>query len=204
MINGILKTIAPPKCGSEYLSRVVKRNRVLRPYDDGEQFVVFVTRHPLDRLVSTWAFFCVSEARPKHQFRKYLQDPGDLESDWLTWEQFQAKFIEKKDYEAHLRPQNFNFRDAEHIDYFIPLDELNNHLLTLQEGFPEVNFDLDIVSRHVSKRDKDWRNYIDEDSQFYREAMRFYKTDWVLYNTSKNQNFTLAETIDRWRLRNRT
>ena len=127
-----------PKVASSSMSAAVDDYRRVSTTEEGREFRFAAVRHPLDRLVSAWAFFC---RRPiKHGLTGWVSgDPFDA---------FLGVVLERPQADKHVRPQ---------VDYLHPDMGLVAPLESLSEAWAGLGLG-EIPVKNATARN-DWRGY---------------------------------------------
>jgi len=193
-VNNELKIITSPKAAQSYLSHVMKKCEPTALSDnDSHVFTIFVIRHPMDRLVSTWTFFSGHKEFGHRQFPAYYHPDNTP----LTFEEFCRMRIDEGVVEGHLRYQYEALEAARHVDYFCTLEDFDDVLIILAKEFPHLSIDDNAGRHNQSERDPDWRSYLE--GQDLIDLQRIHAIDTVLYNLAKKFPLTLEEALAEWR-----
>ncbi len=146
--------------------------------EDGVYRVMCV-RHPLDRLVSTWAFFCKSHSDKLVDETK-MADCGYYRG--MSFEEFCEIYEEMYECNMHTVPQVF-FTGGHYIHHLFPLEKLNEAWAELSDLFGKDLVHPKIAEvGHQSKRGP-WQGYyspkmqtsllglLQDDLDLYEEAV---------------------------------
>lgn len=175
IVAGGLRYHLVPKVASSSITQAIKINpqRSVFPEEVGEGHRFMVVRHPLDRLVSMWTFFCFDHDR--------LNSNGIGELGY-TWEMPFDKFLEnvyvQYPYNQHTEKQVV-LKGPHYIHDLIRLENLQSFWPTLQEKFPGLR-----PLGHNHKTDhKPWQEYYSPEQR--KEAEEVFKEDIKLYEGAK-------------------
>ena len=163
VLPGHLRIHFAPKCASAAINSGVHGSgyHPAFPDDEGPEPRFMAVRHPLDRIVSAWAFFCDDE---KNFISKQhsLQDLGYKFK--MTFEEFLPICLRWHYKNAHTRKQ-IVFAGPYHIDYLVNLENLDNVWGELQKKIPLLK---PMNRSHVSVH-KPWEEYYSNESRSYAE-----------------------------------
>lgn len=140
-----------PKVASSAISAAMRGTGYKHafPEDAGDEWRFMAVRHPLDRIVSAWAFFTLNEEKIQGQHDMvalgyhYGQKFGD----------FLSIVLEKHDMNAHTRAQAA-FAGPHRIDEVVRLDRLPRAWAELEMRYPVRPLRLLNKSEHA-----DWESY---------------------------------------------
>jgi hypothetical protein len=131
------------------------------PEEEGPEYRFMAVRHPLDRIVSAWAFFCTG-------------DDGDIKDqpDFLAlgyafgmpFEAFLEICLERHVSNGHTRMQSA-FAGPHKIDFMCPLSRLHEGWEGLRSVFPSLR---SLGHRHKTKRAA-WQDYFTPETQALAE-----------------------------------
>lgn len=175
IVAGGLRYHLIPKVASSTLTRAIKiqPQRAAFPEEVGEQHRFMVVRHPLDRLVSMWTFFCFDPDR--------LQSNGIGEIGYereMPFDKFLELVYDKYDLNQHTQKQ-VTFKGPHYVHDIVKLENLNSFWPTLQKKFDGLR-DLG----HFHKTDhKPWQEYYSPEQK--KEAEFVFKEDLKLYKGAK-------------------
>lgn len=82
---------------------------------------MMVVRHPCDRAVSAWSFFCLKN--PSIPIHDYMEELGYKKL--MTWDEFYPVFVDKYEHNIHTMPQ-VEYTGGHEIDYLVAIEDLNN------------------------------------------------------------------------------
>lgn len=120
-----------------------------------------VVRHPLDRIVSAWAFFCKDDPT---RIDYVLKDIGYQLG--MTFDAFLEICLKRHHENRHTRKQVY-FAGPHKIDHLCPLERLSEDWALLRERFPNLN---SIEHNHISEHDH-WSSYYDSSQRKAAEAV---------------------------------
>ena len=146
-----------PKVASYAIRSAMKRAKTANPNEDIPGFRFMVVRHPLERLVSCWAFFGHNRGMAFEDFwgvcrQNYMQD-------------------------VHTMPQAC-FTGGRRMDRRVRLEALNEEWDKIREKFPRLGR---IKQRNASEHGP-WQAYFTPDIQ--AEAEEIYAADLALYRSA--------------------
>ena len=129
LIDG-LRVHTVPKVGSASIDKALRRftNRHASPDEPGEEYRWMVVRHPLDRLVSAWAYFCKKDGPPKT-----MQGIGTFS--WMPFGEWLERVLPDPSVNSHVQPQ-VDFKGPFRMDRLCRLENLNSEWKALRGRFP--------------------------------------------------------------------
>jgi hypothetical protein len=146
------------------------------PQEDGDEYRWMCVRHPLDRLVSCWAFFCRSESDHEIRGQHDLLLLGYYHG--MPFAAFLDVALKQHNKNAHTRKQSI-YAGGQTFDRLCRLHNLDREWAKLQAKFPYLTRPMMVV--HKSNH-SDWQDYY-TDAQ--REAAeREFSDDLALYESS--------------------
>lgn len=142
------------------------------PEDPGDEYRFMIVRHPLDRLVSAWSFFCdplrtTMENNPEFQRIGYWKGMG--------FDDFLEIALKRHGDNIHTRKQ-INYAGPHEIDLLVPLENLPEAWEMLSQKFDYLK---PLVHNHTSNRKRDWKDYYDYDTR--KAAESIFEEDIELY-----------------------
>lgn len=173
-IRGHVRVHSAPKVASDGIARALQglpgfsRERVDQ---SGPEYRFGLVRHPLDRLVSGWAYFCRDHRLNNQQ---QLRDIGYRHD--MTFAEFLEVAIRSHWQNQHTRRQ-VDFIGAQHFDRLARLENLTAEWDALMRRFP-------VLTKHVNRintstRSPKWAQYYTKDMR--RRAESAYAADMDLY-----------------------
>lgn len=168
-----------PKCASASISAAMHRSGYVHafPEDEGPEPRLMAVRHPLDRIVSAWAFFC-SPDTPED----VTKQPGLIRIGYykgMPFNDFLDVCLERHNENAHTRKQSI-FAGPHEIDWPVRLDQLPDVWEKMREKFGLKA----MVHSHKSAHD-DWVNYYDEASR--KRAEKKFAEDVDLFRAATGE-----------------
>ena len=124
VVPGMVRVHLIPKVASEAIYKAFhqeKRAHLETPEENGGEFRLVVVRHPLDRLVSNWAYFCrgsPTELNGQPQIRKLGY------TDNMAFDDFLEVALEQHEQNVHTRAQ-VEFIGPHKVDRLVPLHRLD-------------------------------------------------------------------------------
>lgn len=163
-----------PKVGTASMSHafhgVPYRNAF--PDEEGPGFRFMAVRHPLDRIVSAWAYFCNAETTHEIGSQPGLLAMGCYFG--MPFSEFLAICLKRHDENPHTRTQ-VQFAGPHRIDWLCPLDDVPDAWELLRQRFGYLR---PLTHKHRSHR-APWEKYYDEDSRERAETV--FADDVALY-----------------------
>lgn len=146
------------------------------PTEDSDDYRVMVVRHPLDRMVSSWAFF--TQKRSKHALHGYLKsnyckDPNNS----MLFKEWCKGVMENYSYDPHFDKQVI-FTGGQTIDALIKMENLNTEWPIIAKRFKLPNMLYENSSEHNF-----WRGYYTPELK--AEAEEVFSEDIILYNDAR-------------------
>lgn len=174
MVADGLRVHICPKVGTASIShafhQVPYRNTF--PDEAGGEFRFMPVRHPLDRIVSAWAYFCNAET--PHEISS---QPGLLGMGYyfgMPFTEFLDICLKRHDENPHTRTQ-VQFAGPHPFDWLCPLDDLPDAWEVMRERFDYLK---PLVHNHRSHRTV-WEKYYDEEMR--ERAERVFADDLSLF-----------------------
>jgi len=154
VLPGIVRIHFTPKCASASISAALHGTGYKHDFPDGEgtEPRFMAVRHPLDRIVSAWAFFC--ENQPDVDRQPGLKAIGYYYG--MPFEEFLELCLKRHYENAHTRAQSI-FAGPHKIDWLVPLYLLPERWEELRKRFPQANI-RQINPSHKSEH-KPWQDY---------------------------------------------
>ncbi len=176
VLRGGLRVHLIPKVAHSQLAHAINdrenqsRTVVTEPSEDKRLMVV---RHPLDRIVSAYTFFC--KTRLDYPFNKGMENIGYTRE--MTFDEFLHNLLKRHSENCHTIKQ-IEYTGGHEIDYLIPIEKLN-------EAWPEIakryNLKaLEVDKRNASNRNGGWEEYYTDEQRELAEEV--FKEDLELYN----------------------
>ncbi len=148
-----------------------------------------VVRQPMDRLQSNFCYWTQGVHAPTANNGRYAVDGRHL-----TFKEYCDKVCKYR-FEVHTQDQHEDMRHVGNIHYFLPLEDLDEAIITVGFKFPTICTRQSDEHLNMSDRSVDW--FADEDA-LREKCERSYSVDMCLYGTAKSSLLTLEEAIDRW------
>ena len=162
-----------PKVGHTTISQLIagKNPKHIIPSEDVPGFRFMCVRHPLDRIVSAWAFFTSRPVFHEHMERiGYKKDMSF--SEWLDF------CLDKYGENVHTDKQIL-FTGGHEIDFLVPLEDLDEAWKLLSGRFK-----LPSMKRFNASIHKPWEEYYDHKQKAAAEIV--FSEDMELYNKALN------------------
>jgi len=175
-LAGQIRVHTAPKVASDAVVKALhglhgwSRERV---DDAGPEYRFGVVRHPLDRLVSGWAYFCLGD-RMKNQ--PALREIGYF--DRMPFEEFLRIATASHWMNQHTRKQ-VDFIGSQPFDRLVRIENLTDAWEDLRKIFPNIRR---IVRRNTSEHGH-WKTYFSADMAEFAE--RVYSEDLALYHRAE-------------------
>ena len=147
-------------------------HRLATPQEEGNEYRFMVVRHPLDRIVDAWAFFCTRDVPRIHHDMHDLGYRLDM-----TFGEFLEHLLKKHDKNIHTQKQVL-FTGGHKIDFLCPIHKLNDVWKDLAKKF-NLN---ELPERYNWIERGPWEEYY-TDEQRERAELEF-KEDIELYQQS--------------------
>jgi len=143
----------------------------------GEEYRWMCVRHPLDRLVSAWAFFCNSETDAEITGQHDIEPLGYY---WgMPFDEFLDLALEKHDLNNHTKMQ-VTFAGPHEFDKLARFENLAVEWEKLRKHIPYLH-----KLKHTHKSEHDaWMDYY-EDSKMWNKAMDTFRADVELYGKAE-------------------
>lgn len=154
------------------IMRGIEKRRT-SPYEKSKDYRFMVVRHPLDRLVSSWHFFCKGGA-PKDLVSP-IHDLGYKRG--LTWTDFLELVKKDKDCNIHITDQ-YKFAGDKKIDMLTPIERLDEHWEILRTKFTYLP---EMIHENPTDHKEWWWYYTDKERA---EMEELFMTDKVLYSVA--------------------
>ncbi len=133
-----------------------REHTVFEAKNDVEGRRLMVVRHPCDRAVSAWAYFCHGQ---NGKLQDFMTDLGFKPR--MRWDAFFEVFKNAYPHNAHLCQQDL-FRCGHEIDLLVPIEKLNDTWKELRKEYPE----LPVLTCANASEHKHWEEYVDN-AQLY-------------------------------------
>jgi len=140
------------------------------PEEEGNEYRFMVVRHPLDRIVSTWAFFC---CRPVRNMQDYMEKIGYKLK--MSFDDFLDLLLLKHKENVHTQKQIL-FTGGYEMNELCPIEHLNNRWDQLAERF-NLN---KLPQSHNTSVHNHWKEYYSNEQCQRTEGI--FKEDLDLYN----------------------
>lgn len=138
--------------------------------EEGPEYRFGVVRHPLDRLLSCFSFFCLSDRLKNHPgMREIGYRPG------MSWVEFLSIALQRHNDNEHTRFQAV-FMGPHRFDRLARLENLGAAWAELRERFPVI--ERDVAVSHQSSHG-DWRDAYDAGLRRWAELV--FAADLDLY-----------------------
>lgn len=143
------------------------------PEVDGDEYRWMCVRHPLDRLVSCWAFFCNSEDDSEIRGQHDVMSLGYYHG--MPFDEFMDIALEKHELNAHTRKQ-LRYAGSHGFDHLCKFENLAEEWRKLQARFPFLKKPLPMT--HKSNH-RNWKMYYTDEQR--QRAEDVYADDLDLY-----------------------
>ena len=186
-----------PGVASTSIGYALKKHTNVEEYSrkPDDVFVLGVTRHPYDRLVSVYQYFCRSADGGRLHNAEMLTKAGLF---WnMPWETFLANMRHHSYMSMHTAEQGWWWKDIT-PDYMVAIEDLGSSWKKLQEFCLELS---DLPKEHLNKVEHGpWEEHFNHE-QTVRFAPQL-QGDLEVYSTAKESKTTLAKAYKAWRLKN--
>ena len=176
VVDGGLRVHLIPKNAHSNIALAIGDRQIGTRHDVSEESDdkrLAVIRHPLDRIVSAYEFFC--HTRVELPFNDGMKVLGYKRE--MTFDEFLEHLLENYEKNVHTQKQ-VDFIGGQEIDYLIPIEKLAEFWPTI-----EKEFNLPALSEKHANRsavEKPWASYYTEESR--AKAEHVFKEDVELYN----------------------
>lgn len=167
VIPGLRVHTAPKVASTALLGAVPTSRRQAYPEEWGEEHRFMVVRHPLDRLVSTWAFFLAQKDRPNEMTAIGYEQP-------CQFEEFLSYCLEIHDANQHTRAQ-WLYSGPWIIQQPVRYENLADGWNDLRRQFPVLG---ELSVKNASDHGE-WRGYYSTRQRI--EAEKMFAADMALY-----------------------
>jgi len=182
VVPGLVVVHLIPKVASASLYRAfhMEKRAYLTGVNDGSGFRVIVVRHPLDRLVSIWSYFCrgsETNLSGQPQVRKlgyYVGQPFSEFVDVCCVQHWKNN---------HTRMQ-VHFAGEQEADLYCPFEHLHAGWQRLRERCPDVKLMRELPHSHPSQH-RGWQEYYDR--ELADKAERVFAPDMALYEKAEQK-----------------
>jgi len=176
MVVGGLRIHLCPKVATTSIARAYEHLEFCYEYpeDAGPEYRFMPVRHPLDRMVSAWAFFC-------HGGKQALRGQPELQAigcyDGMPFAKFAELCLVHHECNIATRMQT-KYRGPHKIDEFCPSENLDQRWPSLRDKFPFLR---PLRWANSSNHDR-WLSYFTPDLMTRSEKV--FADDMALYETS--------------------
>lgn len=176
VVPGVLRVHHAPKVASASISAAMHGAYTQHAFSDeaGPEYRWGVVRHPLDRLVSAWAFFC-RDGRIRNQ-------PGLFVigyEDGMRFVEFLRLALVRHNDNNHTRFQAC-FLGPHKFDRLGRFENLGDEWAALRKRFPVITRD---IPWHHKTNHPDWRDMYDTEVKRYAELV--FAADLALYEAAE-------------------
>lgn len=158
-VPGRLRVHLCPKVASRSMFEAFHQERQASVTDvngDGGEWRFHCVRHPLDRLVSLWSYFCVGDGlRGQPQVEKLGYWKGQ------AFPEFLDVVCERHDQNIHTRMQ-VAFRGPRDADQLIRYERLGEEWTDLVRRFPDIKIMRELPRIHQTSH-RTWMDYYTDD-----------------------------------------
>ena len=174
VVKGGLRVHLIPKVAHSALSYSIRDKQLYRtsPEEDSEDTRFMVVRHPLDRIVSAWSFFC--KERHHAPFNEGMAKLGYSRT--MSFSEFLDHLLEHHDKNVHTMKQ-IKFTGGQDIHILIPIEKLNEKWPELVEAYGLSPFQNSLAN---SSQHEDWMSYYTPEQRVQTEEV--FQEDLNLYN----------------------
>lgn len=170
VIPGLRVHTVPKVASTAILGAMPTIRRQAYPEEWGDEYRFMVVRHPLERLVSTWAFF-LKDTRPNELTAIGYEQP-------CQFEEFLSYCLEIHDANQHTRAQ-WLYSGPWVLDQMVRYERLAEGWAELREQFPVLG---DLPVKNRSDHDT-WQGYYS--TRMKIEAEKMFAADMALYEMAK-------------------
>jgi len=180
LVPGLVRVHLCPKVASASLYKAFhqeKRAYLTSAKDDGGEFRFWTIRHPLDRLVSLYSYFCLGFGlNGQPQVAKLGYSKG------MAFEDFLEVIFVRHWENIHTRKQ-IEFAGPREADQYVPFERLQDEWTGLRRRFPDLKIMRELP--HIHKTDhRAWQNHYDEPLR--KRAEQAFAEDMELYGKAMN------------------
>jgi hypothetical protein len=141
--------------------------------------LVTIVRNPYDRVVSQY-------------FYRWQNDQNSIRTNGISFKEFcRMAYLEKSseiiNYPLMFATQYEWLQDhnseIQHLDYIGKFEDFQKSISNMMEVLQLKNINIDIPQKRTSKREKDWRNYYDQDTK--EIVFNYFKKDFEAFGYDK-------------------
>jgi hypothetical protein len=166
---------------------------VTTPNDPGSEFRMAFVRHPADRLVSAWGYFCNSPTDQEIVAQQNLVKLGYRHG--MPLQEFIEMALEMHNLDPHTSMQCHRIGD-EPFDLISPLNRLHPVWTSLVKAFPLCVRPLPQQKVHASSRDK-----AEIPHDLFKAIETEFEKDVAIYQIAMNWGVVTEQAILEWMLR---
>lgn len=175
VVPGIIRVHLCPKVASASLYKAFhqeKRSYLAPAEANGGEYRFLPVRHPLDRLVSLYAYFCLGTGlNGQPQVAKLGYEQG------MPFETFLGVIFERHWENIHTRKQ-VEFSKGHDIDQYAPFERLQLEWDAMRRVFPDLKVMRVLPYKHKTSH-KPWQEYYDK--HWRKRAEQEFAADLALY-----------------------
>ena len=174
-VPGLVRVHLIPKVASASINAAFKnerRHHLAPAHEDGGEYRWAVIRHPLDRLVSLWSYFCEGDGlkgQPQVAKLGYFKGQG--------FEAFLDVVYNKGWANIHTRPQS-GFLGDRQADYYADFANLGEEWKALKRRSPGLKIPWNLPRMHQTKH-RGWKDYFTPETR--KRAEDHFAKDMALH-----------------------
>jgi len=180
VVKGGLRVHLIPKIAHSQIARAIGEKQIGQRVDCNEpsdDFRMMVVRHPLDRIVSAYSFFCKERTNlPFNDGMRVLGYKRDM-----TFSDFLDHVLEHHEENVHTARQVL-FKGNQEIDLLVPVEKLNDVWPDVAKRFNLSNLEEKHANRSTHNH---WEDYYSEVERDIAELV--FKEDLDLYNLAQEK-----------------
>ena len=180
VVKGGLRAHLVPKVAHSAIAYAIGEKQIgqrVEPDQPSDDTRLMVVRHPLERIVSAYTFFC--KERLYAPFNEGMANLGYKRD--MLFNEFLDHLLVHYDENVHTKKQA-DFTGGNHIDILIPIDKLN-------DAWPRIaaKYNLDSLKEVQANKSNHsgWEEYYTTEQR--ERAEQVFKEDIELYNLAKEK-----------------
>ena len=175
VVKGGLRVHLIPKVAHSAIAYAIGEKQIgqrVEPDEPSEDIRMMVVRHPLDRIVSAWSFFC--KERTDAAFNDGMSNLGYYRE--MSFDEFLNHLLEHYNKNVHTIKQ-IDFAGGNEIELLIPMEKLSSAWPCIAKTYRLSTFREDRANK---SKHEDWQMYYSEGQR--NKAEQVFEEDLDLYN----------------------